>query len=161
MGLGRGKMDARALSAATGVEVGTLNAWISRGYVPGIMPDAQGQRRDFDIDTAMHIGIMAALSLFGLGAPLASSTARDACDALKGKYSLRQNASYPLLLVSYDAGKQIQYGFQTEEDLAAALNAMTERPSVYLTINAGRIFKNIQQAEDEWQLRRKKTSGED
>jgi hypothetical protein len=37
---------------------------------------------------------------------------------------------------------------------------MTPRPAAYLTIDAGRIFKKMQEAEDEWQQRRKKTSGE-
>ena len=68
-------MDARALSAAAGVDVGTVNAWISRGYVPSLTPDAQGRRRDFDIESATHIAIMAELSRLKIGAPLASEIA--------------------------------------------------------------------------------------
>jgi hypothetical protein len=72
-------LDARALSAATGIDVATMNAWISRGYVPGIAADAQGRRRDFDTDMATHIAIMSELSKrLGIGAPLASRIASEA-----------------------------------------------------------------------------------
>src|SRR5205814_7338420 len=62
-------------SSAAGIDVGTLNAWISRGYVSGITANAQGRRRDFGIETATQIAIMWQLSRFGIGAPLASKIA--------------------------------------------------------------------------------------
>jgi hypothetical protein len=65
-------MDSRTLGAAAGVQVGTINAWIQRGWVLGTSVEVSGRRRDFDINTASHIAIMAELMQFGFGAPLAS-----------------------------------------------------------------------------------------
>jgi hypothetical protein len=155
-------MDAKALSAAAGIEVGTLNAWISRGYVPDITPDAQGRRRDFDVDIATHVVIMAELSVFGFGPPSATKTASDACEALMGNHPAYHGRSCPFALVTRLGQKvaTMQLACASEEALFKVLGGMVES-SIYLVINTGRIFKKMKKAEDEWQQRRKKTSGED
>jgi len=64
-------MDARAVAEIADIEVGTLNVWVQRGLIPGMTIGARGRQRDFDLDTATHILIMAQLVRLGFGAPFA------------------------------------------------------------------------------------------
>jgi hypothetical protein len=157
-------MDAKALGSVVGVDVGTLNSWISRGYVLGVHPDAQGRRRHFDIETAMHIAIMAELSSFGLGAPVATFAAVRALHAFQN-----DGCSVTLIMRPHWKGtNEAGHGglermhSESQEALLKDLAEMQpeKRPNVYLTIDVGRIAEKIREAEDEWQQRRKKTSGE-
>src|SRR4051812_38187704 len=79
-----GLMDAKTVAAAAGIQITTLNAWVHRGYVPGAAPGTRGRARDFDLDTAVHIGLMAELVRLRLGASSATSHAanRDNCKRL-------------------------------------------------------------------------------
>ena len=66
-------MDARAVAIAAGVDVLTLNTWVSRGQIPGMKIGARGRRRDFDVETATKVAVIAQLTKIGLGAPQAAS----------------------------------------------------------------------------------------
>jgi hypothetical protein len=152
-------MDARTLGAAAGVEVGTLNAWIQRGYIRHITADSRGQRRDFNVPTATHIAVMAELSHFGFGAPWASFAAKSALECYQH--------GYPFCLVAQpiEEGREGEAGyrgdlhvlhFESEAKIPEVLAALPpeERPNVYLVIDTGRLIKKMQQTEKEWQQRR-------
>src|ERR1044071_6876094 len=68
-------MDSRAIADATGVGVGTPNMWVQRELIPGVEIGARGRQREFDLDTATHILIMAELVKLGFGAGYASAIA--------------------------------------------------------------------------------------
>jgi hypothetical protein len=61
-----GSMDARAVTRAAKVKVGTLNAWVQRGLIPGMTIGASGRRRNIDVDTATQIIVFAELVNFGV-----------------------------------------------------------------------------------------------
>jgi hypothetical protein len=161
-------MDARTLSAATGIRIVTLNAWISRGYVPDIDPDAQGRRRDYDLSAATHVAIMAELIPFGFGAPMASSVAKSATTSRKPccliTYPLQEEqlpkrspeASGWTPLFAYTP----RY-FDSEEDLPEALANLQKTspggllPGAFMIINSQRIKARMRRVEEEWRERRK------
>ena len=68
-----GRMDARTVARAAKVKVGTLNAWVQRGLVPGMTIGPSGRRRNIDIDTATRIIAIAELVNFGIPPDKASS----------------------------------------------------------------------------------------
>src|SRR5258708_40110160 len=102
-------MDARAISEATGVGVGTLNMWIQRGLVPGMMIGARGRQREFDLDTATHILVMVEMVKLGFGATFASEIAK-------------QRAQHNLLLIV---------------EAAAEARRRLERPGGKIILRAG------------------------
>ena len=150
-------MDARSLSQAAQVQVGTLNAWIQRGLIPGVTADARGRLRDFDIKTAAHIGIMAELSRFGFGAPLASAAARFALSASAQRCLFSNPVQEGPI---GEVGQRFGFSFLPFESEATLSKTLAEAgadqlPSVSLIVNIERITATMQQAEKEWQLRRK------
>jgi hypothetical protein len=151
-------VDRKTLCAATGVDFGTLGVWISRGYIPHITPDAPGRRRDFAVEDATHVAIMAELSAVGMGAPAAGGAAKDACNALLGHPGY-QNRRYPRVLLVREGRNLVTYPFVTDDYPRQHLDGYTERPGVYIVIDAMQIFKKMQQAEDEWQQRRAAAAG--
>jgi len=68
-------VDARTVATIAGVKVGTLNAWAQRGLVRGLELGPSGRRRNIDIETAVRIGVIAALVRFGLSADVAAAIA--------------------------------------------------------------------------------------
>jgi hypothetical protein len=151
-------VDSRALSRATGVQAGTLNAWVQRGYVPGMDVEVSGRRRDFDVDTATHIAVMAELMQLGFGAPVASWAAHSARHEKRLLFAKR-----PIRAVG-TPNFQLQGGlnfipFESEAKLSEALATFAGfypdfgQPSAYVVVDVERIAARMQQAEDEWQLR--------
>ena len=51
-------MDAQTLATAAGVPLGTLNMWVTRGFIPGERL-GRGRRREFDLEVAIRVGIVA------------------------------------------------------------------------------------------------------
>ena len=138
-------MDARTLSAVVGIEVVTLNAWISRGYVPGITADAQGRRRDFDIETAAHIAIMADLVRLGWSAPLAFAIASQ-----RGTYNYLVFGNSDIVQkigpmpVSLSPATTEVVGFESMADLPDALAEFSGgAPSTYLIIDVNKVIVQV------------------
>jgi hypothetical protein len=150
-------VDARSLSQATGVQVGTLNAWIQRDLIPGVTADARGRLREFGIKAATHIAIMAQLTRFGFGAPMASFAA-DAALADPSKPRCLFASPYqegPIGEVGQRFGFTA-FPFESEATLAEALaKEGAVLPRVYMVVNIERITAEMQRAEKEWQQRRK------
>jgi hypothetical protein len=158
-------MDATALGAATGLQVGTINAWVARGHVPNITADARGRLRNFDIDAATHIAVMVELSRFGFGAPLATVCAMIAIG------HFREDRGNGLSLIAHPIQEGVDIlpsddlpvpykarlgfaikSFKSERDIPKALKSLLgARPSAYLIVNVKEIRAKMQRAEDEWQ----------
>lgn len=65
-------MKCRALAKLSGYQLGTINAWIQRGHVPGLEATQQGKRRQFSIDEAANIVALGLLVRLGLPATKAA-----------------------------------------------------------------------------------------
>jgi hypothetical protein len=155
-------MDARTVAEIADIDVGTLNVWVQRGLIPGMKTGARGRQRDFDLDTATHILIIAHLVRLGLGAPLASvithflqtSMSRDHKYLLFGKdpekpvdWAPRQTGTQPL--------RQMVFSFfDTLDELPGALERFPGGPpSVYVLIHLETLEKQMRQAYKEWEWR--------
>jgi hypothetical protein len=68
-------VDTATVARIAGVDVGTLNVWIGRNLIPFVAVGTRGRARIFDLDTLVHISIMAALVRLSYAAPFASSAA--------------------------------------------------------------------------------------
>ena len=138
-------MDARAVCQVAGIEVGTLNVWVQRGLIPGMNVGARGRQRNFALETATHILIMAELVRLGFGAPAASNWAR-VC-------------FYPYLLVSITGRIDLSLerfrllGFDSEAELPQLLEKEFPegRPNAYVVINAEGLRALMRQAHEEWE----------
>jgi|SRR5215471_16227788 len=147
-------MDAKWLAVTAGIAVGTLNVWISREYVPGIVADAPGRRRDFDINSAAHVAIMAELMRFGLGVSLASTAAGLAL----GKF--HKGYRFGVFWDPVQEGPPEEVGekfgctfYSFKSDVGEVLDDLTtdQRPRVYLTIDVGGMIDKMREAEKEYQ----------
>jgi hypothetical protein len=166
-------LDARSLGVWTGVQVGTLNAWIQRGLIPDVTANSRGRLRDFDINTATHIAIMADLMRFGIGAPLASSIAKSAASVPAKRCCLITNLLQGKEAVNIigkiggftPIGAFTPTPFTSEEDLLEALTNLQKRspdgqlPGAYMVVNVERIEARMRHAEEEWRKRRTAISG--
>jgi len=130
-----------------------LRTWIQRGYVPGLSVETSGKRRNFDIQTAVHIGIMADLMQYGIGAAIASLVAQSA-----RMETAREDANCLLFAKSYSPsiGKQnFQHfgvfnfvAFKSEKHLFEALEKIKDDlPSSYFIVNVARITDKMLMAE--------------
>lgn len=154
-------MDARTLSKVTGVQAGTINAWIQRGYVPGMDVVVSGRRRDFDLKAAIHVGIMAELMPFGFGAPLASLVAKYAiaggtpCCLVTHPIQIEEAPKLGQMSGWIPMGGFTPTHFASEKDLPKALAELRGRspsgllPSVYIVVNVERIEARMRRAEKE------------
>src|SRR5262245_60570776 len=134
-------MDARAVSEATGIGVGTLNVWIQRSLIPGMDIGARGRQREFDLDTATHILVMAELVKLGFGAPFASQIAQQ-----RGRHrrlligeavvEARRRLEHPggkIILRAGEPEATATIGFDSENDLLKILEKFPGgRPAVYV-----------------------------
>jgi DNA-binding transcriptional MerR regulator len=157
-------MDVRALSEATGVQAGTLNAWVQRGFVPGMGVETSGRRRDFNVETATHIGIMAEMVKLGFSASFASRIAEQRARHRKlligeAIAEVRRRLGRPGGKVALSAGDPeatATLGFHSEEgDLVEKLDHFPGgRPGVYVVVDVDGIKAHMQQAEQQWQQSR-------
>src|SRR6266566_9686017 len=68
-------VDSRTVAKITGVPATTINVWINRALIPGVVVGQKGVIRQFDANLVTHLAIMAAFIRIGQGAPLASAAA--------------------------------------------------------------------------------------
>ena len=153
-------MDARALGEAAGVQVGTLNAWIQRGFIPQVIADARGRSRDFDLETAVHVAIMVELVHFGFGAPLASIAAAYALNGPEPFCVFTHELLKPSSGEIADKMGFRHRHFSSERKLPEALANWGPggTPSVYMVVNLRSVRTKIQQAEKNWQQRQARST---
>ena len=153
-------MDARAVAEAAGIPVGTLNVWVQRGLIPGMKVGSQGRQRDFDLNTAIGIGIVGEFVRFGFDAPVASMflprvskrTPSITKRLLRSKRLLISRKPIPGQPLG--AEEYAIFGFDTESELPALFQA-SERPNAYAVIDLDNIKARMKQAEKEWRQRKK------
>ena len=142
-------MDARTLSRLVGTPAGTLNAWVQRYYVPGMGVNPRGRRRDFDLETAMHVAVMAELMPYGLGPEWAAEAAKSAVAAH------RDRSPDGVVVYSKTEKKWALYVNGNDPSQSILQLNPEERPDVYTFLNIARIAEKIRQAEEEYQATRK------
>jgi hypothetical protein len=156
-------MDTRAISEVTGVQTGTLNTWIQRGFVPGMDVEVSGRRREFDLETATHVGIMTEMVKLGFSASFGSLIAQQ-----RGRYSglligeaieeARRRLGRrgeKIILKAGDPEATATIGFNSEADLPRLLEKFPGgRPAAYVIVDVGAIKAKMRQAEKEWQQSR-------
>jgi hypothetical protein len=168
-------MDARAVAAAADLGVNTLNVWVARGMVPGMSIGTRGLRRDFSLETATAVIIMAELTRFGLSALSASSIAGTAMRG-SAKWILTTKLPTPsekttnLLIAHVDSDSEVAEKLNELRAIAEAKGKLIfigpeppppYTPSVFVIINLETLTEKMRAAHDEWQRRHDETSGED
>jgi DNA-binding transcriptional MerR regulator len=157
-------MDAQTLASTAGVALGTLNMWVQRGIIPGEKV-GRGRRRDFSLDTAINVRLIAELTRLGLGAAAAAAIAR-------GRRQSRRLALFtrlaPLLggdlrgelAVVHDpqrwASMHIVHGFENDAELPGILEKEfpgARRPIVYAIIDVEQIAVAMREAYEQWERR--------
>jgi hypothetical protein len=155
-------MDARAVAEVADIEVGTLNVWVQRGLIPGMTIGARGRQRDFDLDTATHILIMAKLVRLGFGAPFAGwiiSGWRRHKFLLIAKNPAKPDRGRPPEAVGQQTIRQTGLfywkGFDSESELPEVLKGYPgEPPSVYVVVNVESLAERMRQAFELWEPNR-------
>ena len=157
------EMDTRAISEVTGVQTGTLNTWIQRGFVPGMDVEVSGRRREFDLETATHVGIMTEMVKLGFSASFGSLIAQqrrrysglligEAIEEARRRLGRRGEK---IILKAGDPEATATIGFNSEADLPKLLEKFPGgRPAAYVIVDVGVIKAKMRQAEKEWQQSR-------
>lgn len=143
-----GAMDARTVAKAAGIEVNSLNVWVHRDLIPGMPVGTQGRRRDFDLNTAIGVAIIAELVRFGL------SVKQAACFATWEKppapFSRRL-----LVIPEWVKGGPLAIGYPSNELLFDTIRSLPhmlgEPPSIYCVIDVECLAQRMKQAEEEWE----------
>jgi len=148
-------MDARAVAQAAKIDVNTLNSWVQRGQVPGMSPGGRGRRRDFDLDTATRVAIVAELVQLGMAAKTAVFAAG------------RPGDQFFSLLLVFATRERIEAGGRWPAGIrwfglssAAQIPDTIEQyfpddpPSSYAVINVDVLRERMQRAEQEWEQSR-------
>jgi hypothetical protein len=154
-------MDARTVAAIAEIDVGTVNVWVQRGLIAGMTIGARGRLRDFDLETATHISIMAQLVRLGCGAPCASWIAmpgRHYKRLVVAKKPAKSDAGRP---PSAGGTQTIMHallfhweGFESDADLPNTLRKFPGGPpSVYIVINVEGLAEQMRLAQEEWEQR--------
>ena len=145
-------MDARAVARAAKIDVNTLNSWVQRGQVRGMSTGSRGRRRDFDLDTATRVAIVAELVQLGMAAKTAVFAAGRPEDRL-----------FPLLLV-FATRERIEesgrwpagirwFGLSSAAQIPEVIEQYfsDDPPSSYAVINVDVLRDRMRRAEEEWQ----------
>jgi len=170
-------MDAKTLAEAAGVQVTTLNAWISRRLIPGTATGNRGRARDFDLDTAVRIGLMVELVRLGVGAPAAAKHAEhyqqrpwkrllltrgeplNPESVFQFDDDLQPRTADPAVVAQLQADLRrmpAASGFEYETQLPAIFKRLGGIPTSYTVINIERIVKTMRRAEEEWQAAKRR-----
>jgi hypothetical protein len=150
-------MNARAVAKLVGAKIGTLNAWIARGYIRGLEVGTSGKRRNIDADTALRIAIFADLIRFARYMPPehASSLAWEIDLSKGGGFLVAPGAEN---YTAANPGNTRLFGaIYTPADapggVAATIARLPKLPRTYVTINVDEIAEQVRQAEAEWLAR--------
>ena len=145
-------MDARAVAIAAGVDVLTLNTWVSRGQIPGMKIGARGRRRDFDVETATKVAVIAQLTKIGLGAPQAASIVANlkapfykrlliVIDETQARIDLVQGRRSPPPLLFFD---------YSSDDTLQTIQNMLEQPTLFVIVDVATLEQRMRKAQEIW-----------
>jgi len=164
-------MDAQTLATAAGVPLGTLNMWVTRGFIPGERL-GRGRRREFDLEVAIRVGIVAELVRFGVGLAAAVAAAGTAMGR-RGEgekllvlfgFSLTDdmivhNPAQLTELQEHMRRVPVVIPFNSEDDLPAFFERQRTIPNVYAVINIKQIEAKMRRANEEWEQQRQGKRG--
>jgi hypothetical protein len=138
-------MDARTVARTAKVKVGTMNAWVQRGLIPGMTIGASGRRRNIDIDTATRIIVFAGLIKFGIPPEKASDIVA----------SIGPNNEF--LLVEYESLGEGPYVVTALEvppafpPIPAILAGRNLRPELSLIVYVDGLRQEARNAQEQWE----------
>jgi hypothetical protein len=145
-------MDARSVAEAAGIGVGTLNVWIQRGSIPGMTTGSRGRLRDFDLDAATKVGLIAALVRLGLDAPVASQAATE----VRGRHKRVLVIPHPAKSINLQENRTMAVmPFETEAEIPDLLRKFGGAPPAYLVVNLELIAGVMRRASDAWERARR------
>ena len=164
-------MDAQTLATAAGVPLGTLNMWVTRGFIPGERL-GRGRRREFDLEVAIRVGLVAELVRFGVGLAAAVAAAGTAMGR-RGEgekllvlfgFSLTDdmivhNPAQLTELQEHMRRVPVVIPFNSEDDLPAFFERQRMIPNVYAVINIKQIEAKMRRANEEWEQQRQGKRG--
>jgi hypothetical protein len=145
----RGPMDARTVARIAGVKLGTLNAWIQRGLIPGMTIGTKGRPRNIDTATALRIAIFAEL-VRRLAPP-------DYAARVAATMSETELQAGWLYLIPGQADRMTIAHFSPLEhpsELIRHFEDSEDPPTFFAAVNIGKLAAQVRLAEAEWQQRR-------
>jgi hypothetical protein len=166
-------MNARAVAKLVGAKIGTLNAWIARGYIRGLEVGISGKRRDIDASTALEIAIFAEMTRFGLSSDEASKLVprlhplvpRDSHDRdLLPPDMPPPGGDWGDWLIVHRPGAQMSSGDRLQNAITVQAKSLADYqkefvekitpPAAALVINIPALIARVLEAEREWQQHR-------
>jgi hypothetical protein len=155
-------MNVRAIEAAAGMGPGLVNVWISRGYVPGVGVGTDRRPRDFDLRTAIHVGLMAELVRLRVAPELAAAAAMSANNnkvlllrphpAESDRSPDPEAPGWPPPR-SYLRQQPIVLFFKDPENLDAYLKKPGGPPTTFSVVHIWKVEERMRRAEAEWLAR--------
>jgi hypothetical protein len=137
-------IDAAAVARITGVQVGTINVWISRNLIPGMSVGTQGIAREFSVDATLHIALMGVLGGLQFAAPLSE---------IITEYALEKGADRPgARLVIGPPSRRLSsvptFDITTVAELDAFLDdfGASGRPEGYVIVELDRLIARVRTA---------------
>jgi hypothetical protein len=143
-----GAMDARTVARISGVKLGTLNAWIQRGLIPGMTIGTKGRPRNIDANTALRIAIFAEL-LRHLAPP-------DYAARVAATMSETEMQAGWLCIIPGQADRITIAHFSPPEhpsELIRQFEDSEDPPTFFAAVNVGKLAERVRLAEAEWQER--------
>lgn len=163
-----GGMDTRIVAELAGIELSTLHAWFSRGWIPGAGIGPRGRRRDIDFDLALRVLFVAELVRFGLSPQVAAIAAIPLQPSDKRRIVVTQHAAPGAPITTKEEtiktinaerkfyAQVLSGDFSSEDELTALLDKDfgDRRPSVYAVVNVEQLVEIVRQAELAWEQSR-------
>ena len=158
-------MDARIVAEIAGLELGTLNAWFHRGWIPGATIGPRGRRRNIDLVLAVRVLVIAQLVRFGLSPQVAAMAAINLQPSYKRLLVVTQLAipgtpidkEKPTINVDRKFYAQVlSDDFSSEDEIPGLLDKRfgDRQPSVYAVVNVEQLAEVARRAEQEWEQSR-------
>ena len=158
-------MDARIVAEIAGLELGTLNAWFHRGWIPGATIGPRGRRRNIDLVLAVRVLVIAQLVRFGLSPQVAAMAASNLQPSYKRLLVVTQVAIPEIRIdkekPTINAARKfyaqvLSDDFSSEDEIPALLDKhfADRAPSVYAVVNVEQLAEVARLAEQKWEQAR-------
>jgi hypothetical protein len=148
----RRAMNAPAVAKLIRGKLGTLNAWIARGYFDGLEVGTPGKRRDIDPETALKIAVFAEMVTRFSIPPEAAKVAVNTQTLPRGWWLVPAPAQ--ALGAGYQLVAHRVSSFDLIEEELQNLQTIGEPPASYVLINVDMLAERVRLAEEEWQQSR-------
>lgn len=164
-------MDAKTLAAAAGLSSITFYSWVQREQIPGLSLGTQGRKREYSINDAVTVAVMAELTRQGLTVPIASKIAGGTVPVADGRKMFKRflvhrgHRFYDIdvgELSERERGRRLDAlepfygGFNDYADLAKIIEnheAADFAPAVFIVVDVERIRVAMMRVERDYQRR--------